>query len=186
MFHLLRRIVIVSGWLGLCGLAVCLYQYRHVFDPMVDLARSLNTGPGARQEVCGEMSGRAVRVFSGDTFLLQNSEGILFTVRLTGLSAPDLVSPNPAERLRARQSRTNLSELVLSNQIHVIITVSNSSRILLGLARAGTTHVNVRLVESGAAVMRRELMNGLPMKDRYALLRADRRAKSRELLPEHE
>jgi endonuclease YncB( thermonuclease family) len=178
MFHTLRRFVVVSGWIGLAALALYLYQFRHALDPVVDLVRSLSAGEGVKQEGRGELSGRAVRVFSGDTFQLRDAAGRVFTVRLTGLSAPDPNSPNAAERLRAGQSRTNLSELVLSNQVRVTVTLSNEASIVLGLVRVGTTHVNARMVQSRAAVARRDLMRGLPLKDRYALIHADRLAQN--------
>jgi endonuclease YncB( thermonuclease family) len=182
MFHTLRRIVVVCGWISLAALALCLYRFRSALTPAIDLARSLGGGAGAKQGVEGELSGVAVTVFSGDSFQLQSLDGRHLAVRLTGIIAPDPRSPDPIERLRARQSRTNLSLLILSNRVRVTVTRSNAPTAVLGLVRAGSTQINAQMVRCGAAVVRRDLMNGLPLPDRYALIRAERRARAAALL----
>lgn len=176
MFRTLRRLVAICCWLALAAVLIFLFVFRRGLDPAVDLVRSLAPREGARQHVEGELDGRAVRVFSGDTFQLEAADGRMFTVRLTGIAAPDARSSRAADRLRAGRSRTNLSRLLLARPVSVRITGSNETWALYGLVRTGETNVNARLVETGAAALRPDLMNGLPWSDRYALVRADRLA----------
>jgi endonuclease YncB( thermonuclease family) len=178
MFFVLRKIVIACGCGVLIGLALLLYQHRSRLTPALDLVRSLRLPHGLEQQPSGAITGRVLQVFSGDSFQLRDDQGRVANVRLTGLAAPDLRSTDPTERLLAAQSRTNLSDLVRSNSVRVMVTYSNEAGAVLGLAYQGETNLNVAMVRAGWAVARRDFMRGLPLKDRYALIRAERSAKA--------
>ena len=178
MFFVLRKIVIGCGCAVLIGLGLLLYQHRSRLTPVIDLVRSLRLPDGLEQQPAGVITGRVVQVFSGDSFQLRQDQRRTVSVRLTGLAAPDLRSPNPAERLLAAQSRTNLSELVRLNPVRVTVTYSSDPGAVLGLAYVGETNLNVAIVRAGWAEARRDFMRGLPLKDRYALIRAERSAKA--------
>ena len=184
MFFVLRKIVIACGYGVLIGLALLLYHHRSLFSPAIDLARSLRLPHGLEQQPDGVITGRVVQVFSGDSFQLRDGQGRTVSVRLTGLAAPDLRSTNPAERLLATQSRTNLSELVRSNSVRVTVTYSNEAGAVLGLAYLGEINLNVAMVRAGWAVARQDFMRGLPLKDRYALIQAERRSKADRAMDE--
>ena len=178
MFFVLRKAVIGCVCAVLIGLAFLLYQHRSRLTPVIDLVRSLRLPDGLEQEPAGVITGRVVQVLSGDSFQLRDDQGRTVSVRLTGLAAPDLRSTNPAERLLAAQSRTNLSELARLKSVRVTVTYSTDPGAVLGWAYLGDTNLNVAIVRAGWAAARREFMRGLPLKDRYALVRAERSAKA--------
>jgi endonuclease YncB( thermonuclease family) len=60
----------------------------------------------------------------------------------------------------------------------VTVTYSSDPGAVLGLAYVGDTNLNVAIVRAGWAEARRDFMRGLPLKDRYALIRAERSAKA--------
>jgi endonuclease YncB( thermonuclease family) len=174
MFHLLHRLVVGMAWVlaGAAGLYV--YQQRAVFYPAVDFVTAWRIQEGFHQETAGEIRGRVVRVASGDTFQLTDDTGRAYQVRLTGLAAPEFHPSNKALQALAGASRTNLSRLILSNDVRVVLTYSNAPRSGLGIVYLGETNVNAAQIASGQAEARHEYMNGLPLKDRYLLLRAER------------
>jgi endonuclease YncB( thermonuclease family) len=177
MFHTLHKTVLVMFWVFLACLGIYVYQQRAVFYPLVDLAEALRIQEGFEQKVSGEVIGRVVKVYDGDSFQIRDAQGKAFTIRLTGLDAPDIQRTNKAELLLAGESKTNLTRLILSNHVRVQITYSNDARVALGIAYLGQTNINATVVATGMAELKREYMNGLPLKERYALLRAERAAK---------
>jgi endonuclease YncB( thermonuclease family) len=180
MFHTLHKIVVVMLWVLLAGLGIYVYQQRAVFSPLVDLVDAMLIRDGFEQKISGEMTGQVVKVFDGDTFQIRDDQGRVLNVRLTGLDAPDIQRTNKAELLLAGESKTNLTRLILSKPVRVQITYSNDTRGALGIAYLGETNVNATMVAWGMARLKLEYMNGLPLKNRYALLRADRRAKEQK------
>ncbi len=180
MFFVLRKILIACGCAVLAGLAFWLYQHRSLFTPGIDLVQSIRLPDGLEQRPDGTITGRVLQVYSGDGFQLSDDSGRTVNVRLTGVAAPDGRSLDLRERRRAGQSRTNLTELLRDRPVRVTVTYSNGAAGVLGLAYVGHTNVNVTLVRAGWAAARREFMRGLPLKDRYALIRADREAARRQ------
>jgi len=179
MFRTLHKLYIGTGWAIALVAAAVLYQQRALFDPLVDLAGALRVHEGQEQKARGELPGRVTRVLSGDTVQLKNDYGETYRIGLAGVAAPEFQMANRAERLRAGQSKTNLSHLILSNRVRVELTFTSESRAALGIVYAGHTNINVVAVESGIVQARRDRMNGLPLKDRYALIRAERKALER-------
>jgi endonuclease YncB( thermonuclease family) len=184
MFHKLHKLVVVMFWVVLAALGIRIYQQRAVFSPLVDLIDSMLIREGFEQKISGEITGRVVKVIDGDTFQIRDDEGRVLKIRLTGLDAPDIQQTNKAELLLAGESKTNLTRLILSKPVRVQITYSNDTSGALGIAYLGETNVNATMVALGMARLKREYMNGLPLKSRYALLRADRRAKDQKTAPE--
>ena len=183
MFRLLHKVYVLFCWLVVLGAAAVLYLNRSLFYPVADLVDALRVREGLEQKKTGELSGRVTRVLDGDMFVLKDEHGQSYTIRLTGVNAPDYQETNRAERLRAGQSKINLSRLILSNEVRVEITYTNETRGALGIAYLGNTNINLRAVETGNARAKREYMNGLPLKDRYALIHADRKAQERKAVP---
>jgi len=177
MFRALHKLVLVIGWLMAGAVGVLLYQHRAVFFPLIDLIDALRIREGFEQKVSARISGQVVKVFDGDTFQIKDDEGHRLNIRLTGLDAPDFQRTNKAELRLAGESKTNLSRLILSNHVQIDVTYSNESYGILGIARLGETNINALAVASDIAKLKREYMNGLPLKDRYALIRAERKAK---------
>ena len=178
MFRQLHKICIVFCWLAAVGFAGVLYQHRSLFYPLVDLVDALWVRDGLEQQKSGDISGRVASVLSGDMFILKDERGRRYTIRLTGVEAPEYELQNREAQVRALASRASLSRLVVSNDVRVELTYTNDPRCALGMVYVGTNNINVAVVEAGSVQAKRENMRGLPLKDRYALIQAGRKARA--------
>ena len=165
-------------WLAVIAFAGVMYHHRSLFYPLVDLADALRVREGLEQQKSGEMSGKVAEVLSGDMFILRDERGRRYTIRFTGVEAPNYELSSREAQLRALASRANLSRLILSNDVRVELTCTNDSRCALGIVYVGTNNINVKAVETGIVQAKRENMYGLPLKDRYALIQAGRKARA--------
>src|ERR1051326_3703767 len=180
MFRFLHKIYVSLGWLALAAVGGVLVYHRAMFYPLVDLVYALRTpAEGLEQHKCGGFSGPVTRVLSGDVSNVRGDRGQVYTIRLTGVEAPGFQLHNRAAEARAMASKTNLSERVLNREVRVELTYTNDSRHALGLVYLGPTNVNALAIETGIVQARPENMNGLPLKDRFALIQARRRAQER-------
>jgi endonuclease YncB( thermonuclease family) len=178
MFRRLHKVYVGFCWLACAACVGVVYHHRALFYPVVDLADALRVSEGLEQQKSGEVSGKVARVLSGDMFVLRDERGQTLTIRLTGVEAPSYELNNPAAQSRAIASKTNLSRLILSNDVRVELTYTNDSRGALGIVYVGTNNINAKAVETGIAQAKREIMRGLPLKDRYALIHAQRQARA--------
>jgi endonuclease YncB( thermonuclease family) len=176
MFFFLHRMLVVLFWGAVAALLVYLYQFRAALYPGLDLIIALRIPGGLHGRPLGELRGRVVRVFDGQTLQLKPADAPVYNVRLIGIAAPDLSSPNRQEKEWAERSRVHLSDLVLSHEVRVAVTVSNEARVAAGLVFLGPTNVNVAMVGAALANAHRPTMGGLPLQARYALVRAARLA----------
>lgn len=182
-FHKLHRAVVALTWLAAAGLALFAWQNRQAFTPPVDWVRAVAITKGYKQEISGQLQGRADRILDETSFRLKTSNGEFATVRLTGIQAPPMLSATTrGQTEQAVASRRLLGELVLSNEVRVEISHVQQPGAVLGLAYVGRTNVNLALVREGVARAKREFMRGLPLDFRYALLRADRLAAGKRKL----
>ncbi len=179
MFRLLHKIYVLFCWLVVLAVVGALYQNRSLFYPLVDLVDALRIREGFEQKKTGELSGKVTRVLSGDILAVKVERGQTYTIRLTGVEAPHYAGANRAEQLRAGESKTNLSHLVLSKEVRVELTYTNQSRGAWGIVYQGNTNINLLAVETGIVRANRDSMNGLPLRFRYELIQADRRARER-------
>jgi endonuclease YncB( thermonuclease family) len=177
MFFTLHRVVRILGLVVLAAVAFLAWQRPALFDPAVDLVAALRSGNTIQGTVLTSITGQVVRVFDGTGFQLRDEQRRSFNVRLAGLDAPSLTSRNRQERERASISRSNLCELVLSNQVRLEVTLTNAARTALATAYLGRTNVNAALLESGHFTLRPDYMVGLPLRTRYTLVRADRQGR---------
>src|SRR3989442_12569446 len=177
MFRLLHKIYVWWCWLMVVALVGAVYLTRCLFEPLVDLVDALRVREGLEQKKSGEISGKVTRVLNGDLLVLKDVQGKMYTIRLTGVEAPVYQRNNRAEMLRAEASKTNLSRLILSTEVRVELTYTNDSHGAFGFVYRGKTNINILAVETGMARAKRDYMNGLPLKDRYALIQAERRAR---------
>lgn len=180
MFRTLHRIYVGLLWGIALGAAAVLYQQRSVFYPLVDLVDALRPADGLKQERCGELSGQVARVLSGDLLELKDDRGNFHRIRLTGVAAPEYQMNDRTAMRRAERSRFGLSHLILSSRVRVELTFTNESGGGMGIVHAGATNINALAVESGIVRVKRDQMNGLPLKDRYALIQAGRKAREHE------
>jgi endonuclease YncB( thermonuclease family) len=175
MFQTLHKLYIGILWAIALGALALLYQQRAVFYPLVDLVDALRPGEGLKQKRSGELSGQVARVLSGDMIEVKDDHGNFHRIRLTGVAAPEYQMTDRAAMRRAERSRSDLSHLILSSHVRVELTFTNESSGGKGIVHAGTTNINVLAVESGIVSVKRDQMNGLPLKDRYALVHAGRK-----------
>ena len=178
MFRQLHKLWVGLGWLAVVAVAGLMYYHRSLFYPVVDLVEALRVREGVEQQKSGEMSGKVARVLSGDMFILKDERGRSFTIRLTGVEAPAYELNNREAQARAVASKTNLSQLILSNDVRVELTCTNHARAALGIVYVGSNNINVRAIENGIVQVNRQNMRGLPLKDRYALIHAERKARA--------
>src|SRR6185437_1700179 len=177
MFRTLHKIYVGILWVIALGAVALLYQQRSVFYPLVDLVDALRPGDGLKQERCGELSGQVARVLSGDLLELKDDRGNFHRIRLTGVAAPEYQMNDRAAMRRAERSRSELGHLILSSRVRVELTFTNESGGGMGIVYTGVTNINALAVESGIVRVKRDQMNGLPLKDRYALVQAGRTAR---------
>lgn len=180
MFRFLHKVYVGLGWLALAAVGAVVVYHRAKFNPLVDLVYALRTPEeGVEQHKCGEWQGTVTRVLSGDMMNVRDDQGRVYTLRLTGVEAPPFQLHHPAAEARAVSSRTNLSARILNRDVRVELTYTNDSRHALAIVYLGATNLNALVVETGIARARPEAMNGLPLKDRFALIQARRRARER-------
>ena len=184
MFYTIRKIIICTIWALLLLGGWTLYANREVFRPLVDLVRvsremSLVQSP---QPIIGQMTGQVIQVTGADTFRVRNAEGTVFHFRVDGVEAPQLGEAQTREQARLwTQCRTNLSSLILSNQVRIDITATNLNRGGWGVVYVNGTNLNFKMVEAGAARINPNYLKTLPLKEQYAFLTVQKRAQELRL-----
>jgi endonuclease YncB( thermonuclease family) len=95
------------------------------------------------------------------------------------MAAPEFRRDQPKVlRLLAANSKTNLTQLILSNQVTVDVTYAVPPRNALGFVRMPETNVNVAAARSGWVQVKREYIRTLPAQDQVALIQAEREAQT--------
>src|SRR5438067_177103 len=124
MFIAIRRVLILLTSSLLVGAGVWAYQRRAVLQPVEDWIEVLKNKKNVPQSCFkGQVSGTVVKIIDGDSFQMKDQFGQLHTVSLVGVAAPEFRKDQPkALRQLAADSKTNLSQLILSNQVTVDVT----------------------------------------------------------------
>ena len=102
--------------------------------------------------------GRVLKVYDGDTITiatripgLKGSAIYQFSVRLSGIDAPEIRGKNEAEKLAAQKSKLALSEMVFGQDVELKnVGFEKYGRLLCGVY-VGKTHVNKWMVDKGFA-----------------------------------
>ena len=109
----------------------------------VQIAGEMTFVPKERPEL-GEMAGDVVQVTGADLFRIRNTAGVMYYFRL------DRVQTLQPWQLQTRQQRqlweqgkSNLSQLILSNQVRIDVTATNQNLGGLGIVYRGVTNVNI-------------------------------------------
>jgi endonuclease YncB( thermonuclease family) len=179
MFFAIRRVLIVLCWGVLAGAGIWIYQRRAVLQPVEDWIEVLKNKKSVPQTYQGEVSGTVVKVLDGDTFQMKDQFGQLYTVSLVGVAAPQFRRDQPrALRELAAHSKTNLSQLILSNKVTVDVTFAIPPRNALGFVRTPDTNINVAVARSGWVEVKRDFIRTLPAQDQVALIQAEREAQT--------
>src|SRR5688572_14444728 len=166
MFYTIRRVLIVLVWSLLVGVGVWAYQRRAALQPVEDWIEVLKNKKDVPQSFQGQVSGTVVKIIDGDTFQMKDPFGQLHTVSLVGVCAPEFRrdQPKPLRQLAAN-SKTNLSQLILSNKVTVDVTYAIPPRNALGFVHTLDTNVNVAVAKSGWVQVKREYIRTLPAQD---------------------
>ena len=184
MFYTIRKIILCTIWGLLLLGGWTLYANREVFRPLVDLARVSRemTLVQTQQPIIGQMTGQVIQVTGADTFRVRNAAGTAFHFRVDGVEAPQPGDAQTREQGRLwTQCRTNLSSLILSNQVRIDITATNLNRGGWGVVYLNGTNLNLKLVESGTARIDPNYLKTLPLKEQYAFLVAQKKAQELRL-----
>ncbi len=182
MFYVLHRIYMVSWAALVIGAIVWLYPRTGISEPLLDWYGVWQNTHGSPSKPMEWISGEVVRVTDANAFVLRGSDRQVYSIGLLGTLSPAAVSPKPGSKTDepelAKEAKAHLSDLILSNQVSVEVTVMDRQRRGIGVVHLGDTNVNAVMVESGLLELKREFIKGLPLFDQYALIRADREARS--------
>ena len=183
MFFILRRIVLTIFGLLVAGLLFCLYQKRIVAQPLFDYYALWNASRGVQRAYVGELTGQVTAVLGGDLFQVKGRDGGIYNFRLAAVQAPQRSAATSKELQRlANLSKTNLVSLILSNQVKVAFTYMNEFRGGVGITYVNdTNNVNARMLEAGLVWINTNGLRTLPLRDQYALVLAERKAKEQRL-----
>ena len=165
-----KRVLIVGG-------VVWLYPRTGISEPLLDWYAVWQNEPGPTVQPVAELSGTAIRVLDGSSFTLQTTNRGLYTIGLLGVTAPVVTPKSTAAELdRAQKSQNLLGGLILSNDVRVAATWLDPLHRAVGVVELGQTNVNAAMVQSGLVKLKKAYIKGLPWRDQYALLRAERKA----------
>ena len=184
MFYTIRKIILCMIWGLLLLGGWTLYANRKVFRPLVDLVRVSRemSFVQAPQPIIGHMTGQVIQVTGADTFRVRSAAGTIFHFRVDGV---DVLQPGEAQTrelgLLWAQCRTNLSSLILSNQVSIDITVTNLNRGGWGVVYVSGTNLNLKMVEAGTARINPNYLKTLPLKEQYTFLVAQKKAQELRL-----
>lgn len=181
IFRFLHWFVIALFWAFWLVVGFWVYQHRLALQPAADYVELLwNMDPrAAKQRPPLSLSGRVTKANSGDGLQLRNDGGLLFNYGLSGLAAPraDRLSP-PAQRALADLCQSNLNQLAVGQWVDIDVWLANpETRTGLGVFRMGETNLNALALEWGIATLRREQIRGLPLREQYAMVQAERAAR---------
>jgi endonuclease YncB( thermonuclease family) len=182
MFHTLRKIV----FLILFGLLACfgayVYHKRAIFNPLVDLVEVWQIHRKNPTRMVGQLTGQVTKVGDELGFHVKSEQGPTYSLRLAGLEPPGDQSEKPkkAKDPIEVEARTILNRLILSNHVRVDLTFMSEQRSGLGIAYRGETNINAAIAEAGLAKVKREYLKGLPWKEQYKLVRAERKAQEKQ------
>lgn len=156
-----------------------LYQKRSVVYPALDYYQA--TRIPDESKMAGAVTGEVAQVIDGRSFQLKTAGGTDFVIGLTGLELPEKeIAVQKGEDGKGPEAVELLSRLILARQVRVELTFISERRSGLGVVFFGDTNINAALVEAGVAKVNRQYLKSLPVKERYALLRAARKAEMRK------
>jgi endonuclease YncB( thermonuclease family) len=178
MFHTLRKVVIGLGFGLLIGVGIYLGVRWELFHSLMDLVEVVQMKEKGQPRKLEPLTGRVIQIVDDHSFRLRNNQGMVYVFQLTGLDSPAAPkATNEIIRGLREDSKSHLTQLILSNQVEILVTYLSEQRSGLSLVYLGQTNVNAAMVEGGLARLNREYLQGLPFKEKYALVRADSKAR---------
>ena len=178
MFWFLHYAVKVLIGLALIGMGALLYANRDWFSPAEAWVETLRRAEPDTLAIQGEVTGRVIRVPTGDSVVIRDADGARLSFLVAGIEAPPPSRIPRSEKARAfAESRDALRDLVLSNEVRVAYTFFVPEGGGLGAVYRGPTNVAVPLAEAGVVRVKDATLKGLPLTDQVALLAAEKGAR---------
>jgi endonuclease YncB( thermonuclease family) len=179
MFHTLHRLYVIAWTLIVLAAAGWAYAYTDVSGALSDWHAVWQNKPKPGSSPAAEFSGTVTKIIDSTSLVVRAAEGQPYSIALQGLVPFE--KPASTAKTRIDLAKTRLTELALSNQVHVTLTWVDERRRAIGVVYVGPTNINATLVEMGLVTLKRDFIKPLPMTEQYALIRADRRAMDRKL-----
>ena len=177
MFLILHRLCLILLYGALVAVGVYVFQQREWFVPVIDHLEVWRNHSADQKKVIQEATGEVSKVIDGNTVQIKGVPGLVY-VRLAGIDAPNLRHLNHGREFAlGGESRTNLSELVLSNEVHLKILQTNQFGYASAIIFRDGTNINARVVELGMARVNSKLLAGLPTRERKSVQRAEENAR---------
>lgn len=181
MFRTIRRLIILLLLALLAYAGWWAYQERARLLTLLDAgwilyheAQGLNEPPRPRTL----LSGQVTRVIDGNWFSFRPTNGLVYVFKQAAAEAPVVKSPlNPRGDPLGLESATNLSRLILSNEVVIDVLHCDERRYGQGYVYLNGTNVGVPLAEAGLAKVSRAHIKPLPFREQFALLSAERKAR---------
>lgn len=121
--------------------------------------------------VMGDITGRVIRVYDGDTLTVQDAQGARHTIRLAGIDAPET---RQAHGLIARDA---LRGKVLQRQVSVVVVDTDRYGRTVGVVLAGGESINLGMVQQGHAWLYRDYTSWMQADELQQWDRAEATAK---------
>lgn len=181
MFWFLHYSVKVGMALAAVALLWFAYANRQLLNPAEDWLHTLQRADLERLEVLGTNTARVVKVNSGDTLTVGEKRSDRVEFRIAGIVAPPRSRAIHSPAWNAwEQSRRQLADLTLSNEVSVAYTFLVPRAGGVGGVYLHGTNVALPMLESGMALVHDASLKGLPVPDQLQLLAAEKRAREEQ------
>jgi endonuclease YncB( thermonuclease family) len=176
MFNFLHKVYLLGWSVLIIGGVLWLYPRSGIPERLAVAAELWSMHDETPTRSLEQISGVPIQIVDGGSFTMRASNNQLYTIGLAGVNAPPVRSTQ-AKTDPGEQSRALLSDLILSNEVDVALSWVDPQFRGIGLVRAGAINVNAEMVESGLVRLNREYLRGLPLREKYALVAAERRVR---------
>lgn len=181
LFKTVRKLLILGFLAALVAAGVFAYQNKEIFNPAVDAYWAYNN-EGVQHFANPGVNGKVIKVLDGNWFHLKIPEGFVYAVRVTGMEAPGIgITLDPENPPMGNLCRTNLTKLLLDQEVTVDVIEMNDSRYGQGFVYLNNTNVAQLVVQDGMGRLNRQEILGLEFKEKYELVRAERFAQEKGL-----
>lgn len=183
LFWFLHRMLAGLVWCFWLGVAVFVFRHRAALEPVrVGAELWWHRTPEASQPI-GQLSGRVIRIYDGNSVQLRDDRGWVFNYGLAGVEAPR-TGPNasPAERAQAEAAATALRRWLLDEPVEIAVTLANpQNRTGQGVMQTARTNVNEAMLAEGHGRFVPARIRGLPLVQQMRLAQAERHARRQQL-----
>lgn len=182
LFKTVRNLLGLALLLTLVGAGYLAFQNRELVNSAKDAYWAFSNKTEVPPHYEASVTGKVIKVLDGNWFHLKIPEGFVYAVRIAGMEAPGIaITRDPANPPQGNLSRTNLTELILDQDVDVNILEMNDLRYGQGFVYLDGTNVAQLTVTEGMARLNREEIHGLEFEEKYRLVQAERQAQEMSL-----